>query len=181
MDFKEIINNLKNLIEEKPVLSLFCKKNRNFEAWVKVEICELIMKYTEDIIPEFKTDPQDKYSPVIDINVDNKNWGVELKTIPTMYRKEDSEVNKRNLDNDIKGVITDIKNMIKYNFLNKAVVFIVYPYDSKFDNNQLKKIEDFLNPLREVHNIIDDYLDFDFKDSKLSGRIYFKILTHRIG
>lgn len=112
--FKEEIP---NKIQYHSGLSYFVKNRSKFEGWLKVEIVDILSKYSNEIYPE-----KDR------IDIVFEDWAIELKTSNTNYRYE-GVVNKtrpitRNIESIIKD-IDDLQNNHKYN--NKAVLFIIFP------------------------------------------------------
>lgn len=69
-----------NTINNHEGLNFFIKNRSKFEGWFKVELCDILSKYTENVTPEKDT---------IDIVFDE--WAIELKTANTNYRYEGVE------------------------------------------------------------------------------------------
>jgi hypothetical protein len=98
-------------------LIFFIKNRAKFEGWFKVELCDILSKYTNNITPEKNR---------IDIVFDN--WALELKTLNTNYRYINIENKIRPITKNIRDVLNDISSLKINNFYkNRAVVFIVFP------------------------------------------------------
>jgi len=81
MTFQELWNILEkeipNKISQHNGLNFFIKNRAKFEGWFKVELCDILSKYTNNITPE-----KDRIDVVFD------DWALELKTSNTNYRYE---------------------------------------------------------------------------------------------
>ncbi len=163
MKFKSLKNiifiELKKKLENHSGLSIFVKERSKFEGWLKVELCDILIKYSKDIIPEKNR---------VDINF--KDWGIELKTLNTNIRYLEIIDKTRPITKNVKGVISDIRKLEKLSYVNKAVLFIVFPitHDNKKWNIRLDKIRMELLSL--------DYCQFDFKNNIASGVMYFGLV-----
>ena len=145
MTFEELWNILEkevpNKINEHNGLNFFVKNRAKFEGWLKVELCDILSKYTDNITPE-----KDRIDIVFD------NWALELKTSNTNYRYEHVENKTRPITKNVKSIIKDIldlKNNSTYS--NKAVVFIIFPLskDTNDWNKHILKIKNELQELKE--------------------------------
>ncbi|USS40458.1 hypothetical protein NF865_09160 [Thermococcus aggregans] len=154
--FKDIIPKLENNIG----VAVFCKERAKFEGWLKVELCESLLKHfpTLIIIPE-----KDR----IDITFDD--WAIELKTINTNYRYEDVKNKHRPITKNIQGILEDIEKLRSTDYTNKAILFVVFPATHNHKNWQmhLRKISGSLKDIR--------YREFKFKN-KVPGVIYFGLV-----
>jgi len=161
MDFNELssklLNELAFRLEKHNGLRIFAVERAKFEGWLKVEICDILLNYFKDVIPEKNR---------VDISFDD--WGVELKTLNTNIKYEEVKDKTRPITKNTNGVIIDINKLKSLNcYKNKAVLFIVFPItsDDKKWNIQLNRIKPLLSNLNEK--------PFKFKDSNISGVIYF--------
>lgn len=159
MEFEELANiifpALKEKLEDHSGLSVFVRERAKFEGWLKVELCDILVRYSQDIIPERNR---------VDINFEN--WGIELKTVNTNIRYEGAINKHRPITKNTQGVIDDILNLSK-NILykDKAVLFIVFPIKDNNSNwqTQLRRITAHLREIKKQ--------EFNFKNN-LSGIIY---------
>ena len=152
---KEITPKLENNIG----VAIFAKERAKFEGWFKVELCESLSKHfpTSTIIPE-----KDR----IDITFDD--WAIELKTVNTnyRYRYKNVENKHRPITKNIQGVIKDIEKLGSTDYINKAVLFVVFPvtHNHKSWQTHLEKISESLKYVK--------HREFEFKN-KVPGVIYF--------
>ncbi|BCD59685.1 MULTISPECIES: hypothetical protein [unclassified Nitratiruptor] len=122
-------------------LGYFAKNRAKFEGWLKVEICDILSKYTTDIVPE-----KDRIDIVFD------NWALELKTANTNYHYNDVVNKTRPITKNIQSIIKDIKDLRKNStYIHKAVLFIVFPLSKEVEywDRHILKIENELQELRE--------------------------------
>ena len=149
--FEEITPKLENNIG----VAIFAKERAKFEGWLKVELCESLSKHFQTIIPE-----KDR----IDITFDD--WAIELKTVNTNYRYKNVENKTRPITMNIQGVIDDIKKLRSTDYINKAILFVVFPVTHDHENWQthLQKISKSLKDVK--------HREFKFKN-KVPGVIYF--------
>lgn len=149
--FKEITAKLEN----NTGVAIFAKERAKFEGWLKVELCESLSKYFPTIIPE-----KDR----IDITFDN--WAIELKTVNTNYKYENAESKTRPIAKNIQGVVSDIKKLRSTAYINKAILFVVFPVTHAHEKWQTR--------LREISSLLKDvkHREFKFKN-KVPGVIYF--------
>lgn len=151
--FSEMIPKLENNLG----ISVFVKERAKFEGWLKVELCESLLKYFQDVIPERNR---------IDITFDN--WAIELKTVNTNYRFKNVGYKTRPITMNIEGVINDIKKLeASLNYTNKAVLFVAFPaiHNHKDWQIHLKKI-----PLKKMK-----FKEFKFKN-RVPGVIYLGLV-----
>jgi len=150
--FKQITPKLEN----NSGLAIFAKERAKFEGWLKVELCETLSKHFQTIVPE-----KDR----IDITFDD--WAIELKTVTTNYRYENVDNNTiQPITEEIDDVINDIENLAEKNYINKAILFVVFPvtHDHKDWKTHLNRICKLLKEKK--------YREFKFKN-KVPGVIYF--------
>jgi len=197
MDFDQfaddmIIPKLKTKLQSTKILTLFAQNYASFEGWLKVELCEILEGYFDQVEPEYPLkngdvsreevdDENDKENSKIDIRFSNQEqWGVEIKVITTGYKIEGIPVKK---GRSIAGKKTAIKNDIEK--LNssvmdiKLILLVVYPtkgelfYKNHVDKNNKKnnweKIENM--DIKELKRY-----PFKFHDKKTQGTIYFGIV-----
>ncbi len=145
MTFEQLWNILEREIPSKinqhNGLTFFIKNRAKFEGWLKVELCDILSKHTNDITPE-----KDR------IDVVFNEWALELKTSNTNYRYEDIQNKHKPITKNVANIIkdiTDLRNNQKYS--NKAVIFIIFPLSktTKDWQQHLKKIENELKELKE--------------------------------
>jgi len=140
MTFQELWNILEKEVPNK-ILNFFIKNRAKFEGWFKVELCDILSKYTDNITPE-----KDRIDIVFD------DWALELKTSNTNYRYENVKNKTRPVTKNVKSIIKDIedlRNNINYN--KKAVVFIIFPLsnNTKEWDKHISKIKNELVELKE--------------------------------
>jgi len=152
MTFAELWNvfeqEVPNKINNHDGLNFFMKNRAKFEGWFKVELCDILSKYTKNIIPE-----KDRIDIVFD------DWALELKTSNTNYRYENVENKTRPITKNVTSIIKDIKNLRNNkNYKNKAVVFIIFPLSktTKEWDKHILKIKNELQELKEK--------EFNFKN-----------------
>lgn len=155
---KLIFGEIKPKLEHNQGLSIFAKERAKFEGWLKAELCESLSKHFSDVIVE---------KDGIDITFND--WAIELKTVNTNYRFENVEVKTRPITANIKGIIGDIKKLKPTGYINKAVLFIVFPVIAGYKTwpTHRKKISTSLKKLEAK--------EFQFKDGIL-GIIYFGLV-----
>ena len=164
MNFYKLWNNIsQNIIEilhQNTGLPFFAQNRAKFEGWLKVELCGILSKFTNNIIPEKNR---------IDIVVDN--WAMELKTINTNYRYKNVKNKIRPITKNIQGIIYDI-NQLKRNFKykNKVVAFVVFPLSHTNTEKWKQHIEKIKNELTEIKEI-----DFKFANN-ICGRFYLGLI-----
>jgi len=67
--FAEIVPKIKN----HQGLSIFARERAKFEGWLKVELCDSLLRCFQDVAPE---------RDLIDITFDD--WAIQLKTVNTI-------------------------------------------------------------------------------------------------
>jgi hypothetical protein len=153
--FAEIVPKLEN---HKGIF-IFAKERAKFEGWLKVELCESLSKYFQNVIPE-----RDR------IDITFNDWAIELKTVNTNYRFENTEYKTRPITKNIQGVIEDIEKLKKTSsYSNKAILFIVFPATHNHENWQihLQKIQEKLKKIR--------FKEIKFGNN-IPGVIYFGLI-----
>lgn len=145
MTFEELWNIIEQEVPSKinqhKGLNSFIKNRAKFEGWFKVELCDILSKYTNNITPE-----KDRIDIVFD------DWALELKTSNTNYQYKDVENKTRPVTKNVTSIIKDIVDLEKNeNYKNKAVVFIVFPLSKNTTNwdKHILKIKDELKELKE--------------------------------
>ena len=166
MNFEKLWNNISqdiaNRLSSHSGLKFFAQNRAKFEGWLKVELCDILSKHTNNIIPE-----KDR----IDIVVEN--WAIELKTINTNYRCANCENKIRPITKNIQGIIDDIaqlKNNSRY--INKAVAFVVFPLP-KGTSKWQQHIGKITNKLAEIKEI-----NFKFINN-INGKFYLGLIKDR--
>lgn len=145
MTFEELWDILEqeipNRIKQHDGLNFFVKNRAKFEGWFKVELCDILSKYTNNLTPEKER---------IDIVFDD--WALELKTSNTNYRYEDVENKNKPVTKNVTSIIKDIVNLKNNkNYNQKAVVFIIFPLSKTTQgwNNHISEIKNKLQELKE--------------------------------
>lgn len=162
MEFENLANvifgKLKPKLENHRGLSVFAKKRAKFECWLKVELCDSLSKRFKDVAPERNR-----------IDITFENWAIELKTINTNIRYKNVENKTKTITKNIQGVIKDIEKLNSTNYLNKAVLFVVFPitHNNKHWQVHIKKIRSHIEKIK--------HRDFVFKD-EIPGVIYFGLI-----
>lgn len=158
MEFKQlkeiIFNELKPKLVANNGLAIFAKERAKFEGWLKVELCESLSRYFINIIPEKNR---------IDITFDD--WVIELKTVNTNIRYENVINKHRPITMNIDDVINDIINLKSVNYINKGMLFIVFPIEHNNPNWQLH-LNRIKNKLMKI-----EYIEFCFSNGT-PGVIY---------
>jgi len=152
---KLIFGELKPKLENNQGLSIFAKERAKFEGWLKVELCDSLSKYFKDIVPEGNR-----------IDVTFENWAIELKTVNTNIQYENVKNKTRPITKNTQGVIDDIEKLKSTDYINKAILFVVFPitHDNENWRIQLQRISTLLREIKHVN--------FNFKD-EIPGVIYF--------
>jgi len=164
MDFEElseiILEKLKSRLENHKGLKIFAVERAKFEGWIKVEICDILLDYFKEVIPEKNR-----------VDISFSDWGIELKTLNTNIRYEDVKNKIRPITKNTQGVIIDINKLKRLDYYkNKAVLFIVFPItpEDRNWNIQLNRIKPMLSQLKDK--------GFKFNNSNISGIIYFGLV-----
>ena len=78
------------------------------------------------------------------------DWAIELKTVNTNYRYENVENKTRPITMNIQGVIDDIEKLKSTNYINKAILFVVFPATHNHKNwkTHLQKISKLLKDVK---------------------------------
>ena len=136
-------------------LNFFVQNRAKFEGWLKVELCDILAKYTNNITPE-----KDRIDIVFD------DWALELKTSNTNYRYAGVENKTRPITNNIESIIKDIRDLkSNTNYRKKAVVFIIFPL-SKTTKDWVQHITKIKTELQELKE-----KEFSFKNG-INGILY---------
>ena len=153
-----IFSELKPKLESNQGVSNFAKERAKFEGWFKVELCDSLAKYFQDVAPEKGR-----------VDITFENWGIELKTINTNYRYPNVKKKTRPITMNTQGIINDIEKLQKMDFTHKAVLFIAFPttHEKREWQIQLEGIS------KEVKDI--KHSSFRFKDD-IPGLIYFGLI-----
>lgn len=153
-----IFNKIKLKIEKHLGLYVFVKERAKFEGWFKVELCDSLLDYFKDVVPEKNR-----------VDISFEDWGIELKTVNTNVRYPNVKNKRRPITKNIQGVLDDIEKLKKLDFRKKGVLFIVFPIteDNKNWQTQFKKIESKLSDFKS--------LQFSF-NGDISGVIYFGLI-----
>ncbi len=155
---KIIFDEIKPKLEKHAGLSIFAKERAKFEGWFKVEVCESLLKYFKNVVPEHQR-----------VDISFKDWGIELKTINTNINYEGVEKKTRPITKNTQGIIEDIEKLKKLNFKKKGVLFIVFPIE-EYNKNwkvQFQRIRKQLTAIKSC--------PFSFKGN-IPGVIYFGLI-----
>jgi len=159
MEFEDLANlifsEIKPKLEKNQGLSIFAKERAKFEGWLKVELCDSLSKYFKDVVPERNR-----------IDVTFENWAIELKTVNTNIRYKNVKNKTRPITKNTRGVVNDIEKLKSTDYINRAILFVVFPitHDNKNWQVQLQRISKLLRKFKHVN--------FNFKD-EIPGVIYF--------
>lgn len=122
-------------------LTKFAHRRSKFEGWLKVELIDVLVQKGFDALPEVGW---------IDVSFDKV--GIELKTVNTNIRYPDVINTIRPITKNIQGIIQDIENLKNTTFIDKFVVFIVFPitHDNKkwetlFNSRIIDRLENCLH------------------------------------
>jgi hypothetical protein len=121
MDFQELWRILEkeisNRITKHKGLNFFIKNRSKFEGWFKIEVCDILSEYTDNITPE-----KDRIDIVFD------DWALELKTSNTNYNYKGIEKKNKPITKNINSILKDIRDLKRNkDYKNKAVIFIIFP------------------------------------------------------
>ncbi len=155
---KIIFDELKPKLQNHKGLSIFAKERAKFEGWLKVEMCDSLMKKFKDVLPEKNR-----------IDITFQDWAIELKTINTNY--EGAAKRHRPITRNTNGVVEDIKKLRSFkNIKNKGVLFITFPVKHNNQNwqIQLNRINKNLSKIK--------FCPFNFKNNNAPGVIYFGVV-----
>jgi len=150
-----VFQGLKPKLEEHSGLAIFARERSKFEGWLKVELCDVLVRHFEGVLPEVDW-----------VDVTLPDLAIELKTVNTNYRMP-GVVNKiRPITKNTDGVVKDIEKLRMSKFANNAVLFVAFPVDHTNPNwqGQLSRISKNLRELRHEA--------FQFKGG-IPGVIYF--------
>lgn len=121
-------------------LTKFAHRRAKFEGWLKVELIDILVQKGFDALPEVGW---------IDVSFDKV--GIELKTVNTNFRYSDVINTIRPITKNIQDVNQDIKNLRNTDFIDKFVIFIVFPVEhdrkgwEKMFSRITCKLEDYLS------------------------------------
>ena len=159
LKIKEIIFNfLKPKLENNNGLAIFAKERAKFEGWLKVELIEILSNYFNNIAPENNR-----------IDITFKDWAIELKTVNTNIRYPNVINKHRPITMNIDGVISDIDNLKSSNYINKGILFIVFPIQHNNTNWQIH-LGRIKNKLSKI-----EFIQFHFSN-EIPGVIYFGLI-----
>lgn len=153
--FDLTIDDIVERIQNSDGLTKFAHRRAKFEGWLKVEIIDILVKKGKNALPEIGR---------IDVSFDTV--GIELKTVNTNIRYPNVINTTRPITKNINGVNEDIENLINTNFIDKFVIFIVFPITH--DN------QNWLYHLGQIKENLKDclYRQFSFGDN-IPGVIYY--------
>lgn len=136
-------------------LTKFAHRRAKFEGWLKVELIDILVQQGQNALPEIGR---------IDISFDTV--GVELKTVNTNIRYPNVINTTRPITKNIAGIIEDIESLRTTEFVDKFVVFIVFPitHDNNYWQTQFQRIT------CNLENYL--YRQFSFGDN-IPGVIYY--------
>jgi len=150
-----LFTEIKPKLENHSGLPIFAQHRAKFEGWLKVEVCESLLKHFDDVIPERER-----------VDVSFEDWRIELKTVNTNIRYEGVENKIRPITKNTQDVIEDIDKLNRFHSGNKAIFFMVFPIteDNKNWKIQLERIKEKLKDIKAC--------SFKFKND-VPGVIYF--------
>jgi hypothetical protein len=136
-------------------LTKFAHRRAKFEGWLKVELIDILVQRGQNALPEIGR---------IDVSFDTV--GIELKTVNTNIRYPNVINTTRPITKNINGVNEDIENLRNTDFIDKFVIFIVFPITHDNINWQIH--------LGRITNSLENYLyrQFNFGDN-IPGVIYY--------
>lgn len=160
-----LLQKIKQKIESRDILSLFAEKRRSFEGWLKVELCDILMEFSEEITPEYHIGENKK----IDILLDD--CAIELKIITTQYVMELVENGERSVATKKNEILEDIEKLRSLDFdIFKIIIFVVYPIK---EDNQFEHWG-HLNLISKKVDLMESQV-FSFKNS-IKGKIYIGLV-----
>jgi hypothetical protein len=141
-------------------LSVFARERAKFEAWLKVELCDVLLSKGRNPVPECDR-----------IDVTFGHWAIELKTCNTNYSFKGARRKGRPITKNVNGVVADIEKLnrmdIKRRYKHRAVLFVVFPMHSnnpRWQRHHLPRIEQVVAQIY--------HKEFCFKDG-LPGVLFF--------
>lgn len=161
MEFEEIseiiFRQITPKLESNQGVSIFAKERAKFEGWLKVELCDSLVKYFQ-VVPEKNR-----------VDITFNGWAVELKTVNTNIRYENVKNKTRPITKNVQGVIDDIEKLKSTNYPQKAILFVVFPinHDNQFWQIQLRRISTLLRKI--------NHKEFRFRD-EIPGVTYFGLI-----
>ena len=155
---RAIFTDLKTSIEGNDGLSIFACERAKFEGWLKVELCNILSRHSDQITPE---------KSLVDVTFDD--WLIELKTINTNYRYSNVVRKTKPITNNVEGVVKDIKKLRKRKYKNKAVLFVVFPV-IHYHKDWQKHLSKISKPLSMIK-----HQEFNFKKN-IPGVIYLGLV-----
>lgn len=153
--FDLTVDHIVTRIQNSVGLTKFAQRRAKFEGWLKVEFIEILVQQGKSALPEINR---------IDVSFDAV--GIELKTVNTNIGYPNVINISRPITENVNGVNKDIRKLRNANFLDKFVVFIVFPITHDNINWQVH--------LRHITNSLDNYVyrQFNFGDN-IPGVIYY--------
>lgn len=154
-----VFDGLRPKLENNKGLSIFARERAKFEGWLKVELCNSLAKFFDDVVPERKR-----------IDITFEDWAIELKTINTNIRYKHVKIKTRPITRNIQGVVDDIKKLRATQYDNKSVLFVVFPirHTNKNWQKQFGRISKQLSEIK--------FIEFDFLDG-IPGVLYFGLIS----
>ncbi|HMN18459.1 MAG TPA: hypothetical protein PKD03_12660 [Ignavibacteriaceae bacterium] len=148
-------DNIVTRIQNSVGLTKFAHRRAKFEGWLKVELIDILVQKRRNALPEIGR---------IDVSFDTV--GIELKTLNTNFRYSNVINSTRPITRNINGVNEDIENLRATNFIDKFVVFVVFPVTHDYVRWQIH--------LERITNNLKNYLyrQFYFGDN-IPGVIYY--------
>lgn len=156
--YTEIAPKIIKSLSKNKGLNIFAVERSKFEGWLKVEICNILIKSYPDllIVPELN-----KHDIVVSNNV-----AIELKTVNTSYKTNNVKKKTRPITSNVKGIINDIKKLKKSNYEEAIIIYIVFPLEL---NNNPK----WSNQLGRIKSTGVDIKSFTFKfNNSVPGILY---------
>lgn len=147
-------------LENHKGLEYLVKHRSKFEGWMKVELCDVLSKLSNDITPE-----KDRIDIVIE------NFGIELKTPNTNYRTNNVESKTRPITKNIESIIIDIDTLKNYSKCDhNTIMFIVFPLPLESEINFEQHITKISTKLKQIES-----REFNFING-VRGKIFFGLV-----
>ncbi|EDM24610.1 hypothetical protein CMTB2_03803 [Caminibacter mediatlanticus TB-2] len=167
--FRKIIKEISKKINNKKGLEVFAIHRAKFEGWLKVEICDILLSFTQEVKVEYG-----KNGKKIDIFFKYNKCGyyIELKTINTSYKCNYVVRKNKPITNNLESVINDINKLKNLKNGNKYIFFIVF----LLPKNKVQSFEDNIN-FKEIESNVNKIESFN---GKFSNNVPFKIYIGEI-
>ena len=153
--FNLTANQLVSRIQSSVGLANFVHGRSKFEGWLKVELIDILIMQGQNAFPEINR---------IDVSFDTV--GIELKTINTNIQYNNVIAKTKPITKNIAGINNDIIKLRSANFIDKFVIFIVFPITHDNSRWQIQ--------LQRVTNNLENYLFHEFSFcNNTPGVVYY--------